>query len=186
MVSVNVIAPPLTRMFDTSSVRDQLEDRYQAAHLAVYRLEPVAFAPVDGEPADPAARILAAVDLALPSIGWDAPETVNGITSDQRMITVVSFPVTGRSEVLTWMPTLRQLGTPPERFGLSRGRLAVVCEGYKLDAVTIGKARSRVRKHVEANLAHTTAEVDVWRADTARRIRDAVTRRKALIDALSA
>ncbi|MFC7789729.1 hypothetical protein ACU045_12215 [Microbacterium sp. MAHUQ-60] len=146
----------------------------------VYRLEPSAFGP----DLDPAASIMTAIDLSLPTIDWDTPQRVDGITPEQRRITIVSYPVTGPSAPLTWIPRQRQIGMPPALFGLSGGAVAVVCTGHALSEDTIATATARARRHIETEQAHQATELQTWRDDTARRIRDAVNARRELISTL--
>lgn len=178
--TINIDPPALIGLFHGALLRDELEQRYIAGIAAVYRLEPVSFAPE----LDPATSIMTAIDIQLPVIDWDAPTRVDGITRDQQRITVINYPVTGDTRPLTWVPTTRQLGTAPARFGLVGQRLAVVCVAHTLAEEAIITATTRVRRHVDANRAHLTSEVDAWRVDAERRIRDAVDDRRAIIDNL--
>lgn len=182
MPTVNLDPPPLSRLFSGELIRDMLEDRYLAGIAAVHRLEPAAFAPG----LDPAAAIMAAVDVQLAAIDWDTPARVDGVTRDQKRIAVVSHPITGDVRSLTWLPTTRQLGSPPARYGLAHNRLTIISIGWTLDEETIAAATDRVRHHVDTNLDHQATELATWRANTARCVRDAVNARAELIDALSA
>lgn len=179
-MTVNLTAPNLQRLFSGPLMADELERRYLAGIAAVYRLEPSAFGP----DLDPAASIMTAIDLTLPVIDWDSPSRVDGITPDQQRITVLSYAVTGDRTPLTWVPGERQIGNPPERFGITSGHVTIVLTGNQTTAERVATATARIRRHVDANRAHQTVELLKWRDDTARRIRDAVKARRALLDTL--
>lgn len=180
MATVNIDPPPVSELFSGELLRDKLEDRYLAGIAAVYRLEPAAFGPG----LDPAAAIMGAIDVQPTAIDWDTPTRVDGVTRDQKRITIVSYPVTGDARSLTWLPTTRQLGSPPARYGLAQNRLTIVSIGRTLDEDTITAAAVRVRRHVDTNRSHQALELTTWRTDTARRIRDAVNTRRPLLSAI--
>lgn len=170
----------LSGLFSGELLRDVLEDRYLGGIAAVYRHEPAAFAPG----LDPAAAIMATVDVQLAAIDWDTPVRVDGVTRDQERIAVVSYPITGNARSLTWGPHHTTARQPARTVRARANRLTIISIRRTLDEETIAAAAQSVRLHVDTNRGHQATELSTWRADTARRVRDAVDARAELIAAL--
>jgi hypothetical protein len=140
---------------------------------------------VNGAAPDVVESIVSTWDIALPDIDWDAPRILVGATEDQRMRALITYTPQGSAAPLTWRPTTHLIGVPPAAFGLAGRDIAIVCEAHELEADAMRKAMTRAQRWIDQHRAFLWQERQEWRDNFARIVRDAVRKRRNLLDSLS-
>lgn len=83
------------------------------------------------------------------------------------------------------MPQQRQVGMPPQRFGLASGGLTVAVVGRMIASERITETTTRVRRHVETNRDHQTAQLRAGRERTTESVLHAARERLTMLSALA-
>lgn len=162
-------------LFTGRDLRDVLEQRTAAAVAAIGRLS------TWEDDADAAERIAESYDVAVPVPRWREGKIQFGASPDQRMTASWSWTVDGDVEILALTPTKHLSSNPPYVSIVGSGIYATVTE-HILTAVRVEEISTETERWVTKNLANVVGEVADWRPLHRRRIRDALRKRRELLE----
>jgi hypothetical protein len=162
-------------LFAGRDLRDVLEQRTAAAVASIGRLS------TWDDDAPTAENIAASFDVVVPAPRWRDGKVQFGSSADQRMTASWSWPVDGDAEILAFAPTTHLSSNPPHVSVAGSGIYAAVTE-HILTAVRVEEVSTEAERWVTKNLANVAAEVSDWRPLHRRRIRDALRKRRELLE----
>lgn len=164
-------------LFAGRDLRDVLEQRTAAAVASIGRLS------TWDDDANTAENIAESFDVAVPAPRWRDGRVQFGASSDQRMTASWSWAVDGDAEILAFTPTKHLTSNPAHVSIVGSGIYAAVTERI-LTAVRVEEISTEAERWVTKNLANVVAEVADWRPLHRRRIRDALRKRRELLERL--